>query len=195
MIGTFSFGFLLDNPNWPRPKRAKIGVFLIASLIVGIYAGEAGWLFSVIPKTEPESKPAYDWTDPSFAGFFVIFVIFNLLGAVAPVYVAWLLSSLTNDPRKSGAYAGLIRSVMAGGTAIGFGIAASGVSVRSQFITHITCQFLAVAPQIWVAFMYVTETNYGKEELVIVPENVLVGLEGDKTVQETVQQVFDEKNA
>jgi hypothetical protein len=63
------------------------------------------------------------------------------------VYVAWLLSSLTNDPKKSDAYAGLLRSVMAAGVAVGFGIAASGVTVRVQFITRITCQYLAIIPQ------------------------------------------------
>jgi len=175
--------------------RAKIGITMIALLIFGIYSGEAGWLFSVIPQTQPESKPAYDWTDSSFAGFLVIFVIFNLLGAVAPVYVAWLLASLTNDPKKSGHYAGLLRSVMAAGTAIGFGIAAAGVSIRTQFIAHITLQFLAVFPQAFVAVMCVTDTNYFKEDDVIVPKHFVDMLEGTKVIDAplTVQNMDVDK--
>ncbi|KAH8646240.1 hypothetical protein BX600DRAFT_519078 [Xylariales sp. PMI_506] len=183
VIATYGFGLILDNHSWSRPKRARIGILLMSLLIIGIYSGEAGWLFAVIPPDEPESKPAYDWTSSSFPGFFVIFVIFNTLGAVAPVYLSWLLSSLTNDPKKSGAYAGLLRSVMAAGVAIGFGIAAAGVSSRVQFIIQITCQFLAIGPQAWVAFRYVTDTNYGKEEMVIVP----------KAIAETIEVYPDSK--
>lgn len=147
---------------------------VIALMTFSVYAGEAGWLFSVIPQSEPESIPAYDWTNARFAGFFVLFIIFTVLGQLIPIYIGWLLASLTNDPKKSGAYAGLIKSVMAAGTAVGFGIAASGVSVRDQFITHITCQLLAVFPQAWVAFKYVTETNYGLEAAVIIPHDVQI---------------------
>ncbi|OJJ45198.1 hypothetical protein ASPZODRAFT_2109441 [Penicilliopsis zonata CBS 506.65] len=177
VIATLGFGLLLDHPAWPRRVRAKVGILLMSLLIFGIYSGEAGWLFRVISAAELASEPAYDWTDPSFAGFFVIFVVFNTLGSVAPVYIAWLLASLTNDPKKSAAYAGLLRSAMAAGVAIGFGIASAGVTIRTQFVIQIVTQFLAIGPQIWVAFRYVRDTNYGLEDDVIIPEEVLEGIE------------------
>lgn len=165
-------GALLDFPRLTRPARAKVGFLVLASITVGIYSGEGAWLFSVIPQDQPQSVPAYDWTSSHFPGFFVLSVLFNTLGAIGPVYIAWLLASLTNDPRKSGHYAGLIRSTMAAGTAVAFGIAAGGTSYRHQWIIHITLQFAAMVPEAVVAFTQITETNYGLEADVIIPEKI-----------------------
>jgi len=165
-------GSLLDIPWLTRPTRARLGLVVIATITIGIYSGEGGWLFDAIPYDEPESNPAYDWTSSHFPGFFVLAVLFNMLGAIGPVYIAWLLTSLTNDPRKSAHYAGLIRSVMAAGTAVAFGVAAGGTSYRHQWIVHTVLQFVAIVPQTYVAFTQVTETNYGLEADVIIPEKV-----------------------
>jgi hypothetical protein len=165
-------GSLLDFPGLSRSTRGKIGFSVLAALTLGIYAGEAGWLFSVIPQTEPASNPAYDWTSPEFPGFFILYELFGVLGAVGPVFTGWVFASLTNDPKRSGHYAGLIRSVMAGGVCIAFGIAAGGVTTRHQFIVHIVLQFLALIPQGFVVFTQVNETNYGLEGTVIVPKKV-----------------------
>ncbi|EXJ85985.1 hypothetical protein A1O1_06354 [Capronia coronata CBS 617.96] len=176
-IGAFSMGMLLDWPRLSRPTRARVGFCVLASIIVSIYSGEGGWLYNDLPQDEPEDNPAYDWTSSHFAGFFVLDVLFSTVGAMSPVYVAWLLASLTNDPRKSGQYAGLIRSVMAAGTAVAFGIAAGGTSDRHQWIVHTVLQFAALVPQAVVAFTQITETNYGKEELVIIPESIVPEIE------------------
>ena len=172
-----SMGTLLDSPGLSRSTRAKIGYSVLAALTIGIYAGEAGWLFSVIPSSEPASNPAYDWTSPHFPGFFVLYELFSVLGAVSPVFAGWCFASLTNDPKKSGAYAGFIRSTMAAGVCIAFGIAAGGVSTRHQFIVHITLQLLALFPQGYVALTQITETNYGLEGAVIIPELIAHQLE------------------
>ncbi|OKL60161.1 hypothetical protein UA08_04897 [Talaromyces atroroseus] len=176
LLSALGMGALLDYKGLSRPLRAKIGFAIVASLTISIYAGEAGWLFSVIPPSQPEDNPAYDWTSSHFPGFFIIYEFFQILGSIGPVYVVWTLASLTNDPKKSAHYAGLIRAVMAAGVSVAFGIAAAGVSERHQFIVHMVLQYCALVPQGVVALTQVTITNYGLEGTVIVPREIAAAL-------------------
>lgn len=102
-----------------------------------------------------------------------------------------LISCFTNEPRRVGHYAGFMRSGMACGTTVFFGIAAAGVSIqyvapglffslsfrqltfpRTQVIVHFACQVASLFPVIIVIAKYVTNTNYlAEKDIVFIPKH------------------------
>jgi hypothetical protein len=159
VFATIGFGNILDYEGWTRPQRAKVGFYIIATLTIATYSGQAGWMYSAISQKEPQDAPLHDFTSSFFAGYFLLYILFNTLNACIPEYFAWVLAALANNPRQSGIYAGLLRSIIAAGTAVGFGMSVAKVDVRRQFIACFACQSLALLPQAWISWRYVTETS------------------------------------
>lgn len=74
---SFFMTWILDSPRFGQRKtRALLGITVMGVITLGICAAEAGWLaVNGIDRTAP--GPSVDWTDPTFAGPFVIYVIYG----------------------------------------------------------------------------------------------------------------------
>ncbi|CDK28040.1 unnamed protein product [Kuraishia capsulata CBS 1993] len=184
MVFASALSQVLDLKYVTRPTRAKIGFAIVACFVIGGYMGEGIWLYHTLPSTQPESVPAYDFTSSSFGGFMICYILLSCSTIIYPVYLGWLVGTYSNDPTITSYYAGFIRSMSACGAAIAFGMAAANtISIRKQYIIHCSVSIFSLIPLLYCAVKYVTETNYGKEENVIIPEHWVKALgveaEGD----------------
>lgn len=75
--GSLGMTFILDNPRFgPRKTRALIGISVMGAITLGICSAEAAWLVQHnIDRNVP--GPSTDWSDPEFAGAFVIYTIYG----------------------------------------------------------------------------------------------------------------------
>lgn len=69
--------YILDNPRFGlRRTRALIGITAMSAVTLGICSAEAGWLAK--RKIDRDvTGPSIDWSDPEFAGAFVIYTIYG----------------------------------------------------------------------------------------------------------------------
>ncbi len=74
--------------RFSRKTRAYAGYAILFTCVVAAYAGETGWFFSH-PRGFLTVANGVDWTDSGFGGFFVIFLIFQIAAAIAPMYLCW----------------------------------------------------------------------------------------------------------
>ncbi len=151
LLSFIAFQAIMDLERLSRRARAYLGLAILSTLLTCAYSGEVGWMMS-LPADALTIDNGVDWKDSKFAGFFVLYLLFQISLAIGPMYMAWLvfclfsselpflqladslafriISTFTNEPRRVAHYAGFLRSIMACGTAIFFGVAASGVSLQ-----------------------------------------------------------------
>ncbi|KAI1623022.1 hypothetical protein EDD37DRAFT_633617 [Exophiala viscosa] len=171
LLAFIGFQYILDLERLSRKARAYAGFGILFTVLVAAYSGEAGWFFSH-PSGFLTVANGVDWTESGFGGFFVLFLLFQIAAAIGPMYLCWLISTFTNEPRRVGYYAGFMRSGMACGTAAFFGVAASGVSLEKQVIAHFVCQVCSLFPVFYLVTKYVTATNYLEEkDIVFIPSH------------------------
>jgi hypothetical protein len=88
MIILYVFPKLLDNERLSRKARAYSGLAVFFTVTAAAYIGELSWMYTR-PKGTFLKANGVDWTDSRFAPWFIIFILFQLSIAVAPMYVSW----------------------------------------------------------------------------------------------------------
>ncbi|KAL5335483.1 major facilitator superfamily domain-containing protein [Aspergillus crustosus] len=165
--------FILDNPRYfgKRRTRALIGISVMSAITLGICSAEAAWLVQHrIDRNQP--GPSTDWTDPDFAGAFVIYVIYGSVYSIYQIATQYVICSLTNDPEVLARYASVFRGMTALGMMFSFIIDGNGGTYTTQLSFQFACYFVGIVFLYIVTLCYVTETNYFREETVIVPKSV-----------------------
>lgn len=84
------------------------------------------------------------------------------------------MGALSNDPAKLARYCSLVPALQAAGIAIAFGIDAVKPAYWKEFTVWITLFVAAFGCLYYLAAFHITETNYFKEENVIVPVHVAI---------------------
>ncbi|KIX99216.1 uncharacterized protein Z520_04792 [Fonsecaea multimorphosa CBS 102226] len=167
ILGFMSMRMILDTEKLSRKARAYLGFAYMFTTLLAAYAGELGWMYTRPSGTFTQTN-GVDWTDPGFAGFFVIFQLFQLSVTSVPMFISWLVMTITNEPMRVGRYAGLLKGGTASGIAAFFGVAASGtVSLQHQSIAQFVAQVGSALPVLYYIGKYVTETNYEVEKDVV----------------------------
>lgn len=112
-----------------------------------------------------------DWTDGRrFAGPFVLYMF---LGASYPMFqnfLIWVYSTFSNEPRTLGRYSGYFKGVQAFGTATAFEIDSRYVPFLHQAIVYATLMLGGLGLASVSVYRYTSDTRYGQEEGVVVPE-------------------------
>jgi hypothetical protein len=112
-----------------------------------------------------------DWNDRhNLVALLPIYICIGCCWAMFQGYIQWLVATFSNEPSRLGRFSGYLESLRALGFAVAFGIDSNSVA----FITEAAAYFsLTIAGLILCgvsAYLYTMETEYGKEEDVIVPE-------------------------
>lgn len=119
IVGAYVFGFALDFKGVRRTTRAKAAWGALFSTIMIIWG--CGYMFQ---KTytrewaEDKSNPKKDWSDPGYAGPFVLYMFYGFSDAAWQTCVYWFMGALTNNGRKLANFAGFYKGIQSAGGAI-----------------------------------------------------------------------------
>ncbi|EED17435.1 conserved hypothetical protein [Talaromyces stipitatus ATCC 10500] len=182
---TLFMGFLLDTERLgSRRKRAFMGITFDAVWITGTYTAQTVWLASWKFDRSVEG-PAIDCTDSAYAGAVVIYMFFAAQYGIFQNVVLYVVGTLTNDPRKLAAMGGFFVAWLSAGTAVSFGVDATAQPYENENAAYFALTTLCWPILYFITWKCTTDTNYMKEDTVIVPIHVRkeIGLDG---VEDTV---------
>ncbi|KIW92582.1 uncharacterized protein Z519_06429 [Cladophialophora bantiana CBS 173.52] len=169
---SFGMTYILDNPRFGRRKtRALIGISVMSAITLAICAAEAAWL-AEHHLDRNERGPSTDWTDSAFAGAFVIYVIYGSVYSIYQIATQYVICALTNDPERLARRASCFRGTTALGMMFSFIIDGNGGTYITQLSFQFACYFVGILFLYTVTMFYVSDTNYFREETVIVPKHI-----------------------
>lgn len=129
------------------------------------------YFLTVNPINRKRPSPKIDWTDNlEFVKVLFLFIAIGLCHALYQFYHIWLCSTLSNEPRKLGRLNGYISALRLTGLAAAYGFDSHKVSFLVEAEVYFTLLMVGSVLSLLAAFKYATDTNYGKEDLVIIPE-------------------------
>jgi NADH:ubiquinone oxidoreductase subunit 6 (subunit J) len=88
ILGFVTMRMILDTEKLSRKARAYLGFAYMFTTLLVAYAGELGWMFTRPSGTFTQAN-GVDFTDSGFAGFFVIFQLFQLSVTSVPMFISW----------------------------------------------------------------------------------------------------------
>lgn len=179
-----AFAYIMDTRRISsRRARGLLGVSVIGIISIGAIAGLLAWIIKNDVDDLVAGAPV-DWTDKAFASAFILYLLFGVVYACFQITVQWTLASLTNEPSLCARYAGAFKGTVSLGMCLSFVVDAQGMSYRNQAIMQLVLYALGVVCLAYVVSVYVKETNYGHEPMVIVPETVDCALQAKMEIQQ-----------
>lgn len=109
----------------------------MGTVAVAAASGLAAWI-SIHGVDELSVAAGKDWTDPSFAGLFVIYIMFGGIYSGYQLVVEYVLSSLSNNPAMIAPMSGIIRGLSSLGMCISF----SFNTVKVKYLTQTLVQLV-----------------------------------------------------
>ena len=155
-----------------RRSRGLVGVGIMGTITLAASAGLTAWIKKNNVNRQTTAPPGVDWTDPSFGPGFVLYLLFGIVYATYQICVQWVLASLTNDPSLCARYAGFFKGTTSLGMCISFVMDAKNVSYMNQLIVQFVLYAVGLTMLIGIIWHYVADTNYFKEDDVIVPHHI-----------------------
>lgn len=174
---TLFVGYILSNEKFgSRRKRALIAITFDAVWITGAYVAQTAWLASwKFNRSVP--GPSIDCSDQSYIGAVVIYMLYAAQYGMFQNLVLWILGTLSNDPAKSGAMAGLFVGLLSAGTAVSFGVDATAPPYENENAAWFSMATLCWPILTYIAWTCVKDTNYLEEDSVVVPIHMRKKLE------------------
>ncbi|KAF9930999.1 hypothetical protein FBU30_011004 [Linnemannia zychae] len=119
IVGALVFGHLLDRLPWKRPKRAMLGLWIVAVLFMATWLGA----FMVQVKYQWQRNSfntrLIDWGHGStYSELLVIYTMFGFCDAAFAVYCYWLMGALSNKHDELSRYAGFFKAIQSLGSAV-----------------------------------------------------------------------------
>lgn len=166
---TLIMGWILSSERLgSRKKRAYIGIAFDAIWITGAYIAQTAWLASWKFDRTIEG-PSIDVTEQAYAGAVVVYMMYAAQYGMFQNLVLWMLGTFTNDPSQSASMAGLFVGFLSAGTAVSFGVDATAQPYENENAAWFALATLCWPIMAFVAWKCVTDTNYNKEENVVIP--------------------------
>ncbi|KAI9240023.1 MAG: major facilitator superfamily domain-containing protein [Podila humilis] len=109
VIASLLFARLLDNPNWTRRTRARYGFFVLAALLIIVYAG--GIAFQSTIGIGNGGFKDYDMvnTTGEWIKFWLLFFGYGATDALFQGYAYWIMGALSNDIHVVARYVGFYK--------------------------------------------------------------------------------------
>ncbi|KAA8642202.1 hypothetical protein EYZ11_009211 [Aspergillus tanneri] len=114
MVGALVFGYTLDMKYYSRPMRARINLFLLFSITMGIWGG--GYAFQKQYTRETVLEPK-DFTSSGYVGPMFLYMFYGFYDAAFQTCAYWFMGSLTNNGRKLANFAGFYKGIQSAGAA------------------------------------------------------------------------------
>ncbi|RAH70865.1 unc-93 family MFS transporter [Aspergillus aculeatinus CBS 121060] len=132
MLGAFVFGQLLDLKFLSRPTRARLNLFLLLVLTMGVWGG--GYAFQKT-YTRETVKADTDWTSHGFVGPMFLYMFYGFYDAAFQTCAYWFMGSLTNNGRKLANFAGFYKGIQSAGAAGMWRLDAENTPFMTEFAT------------------------------------------------------------
>jgi MFS family permease len=137
IVGAYVFGFALDYRGLRRTVRAKVAWGALFALIMVVWG--AGYKFqTTYDRAFGESKTIKkkDWSDPGFAGPFILYMFYGFSDAAWQTCVYWFMGSLTNNGRKLANFAGFYKGIQSAGGAITWALDDNKIPYMNMFASN-----------------------------------------------------------
>ncbi|KIW32554.1 uncharacterized protein PV07_04085 [Cladophialophora immunda] len=163
---------IADSRRFGRRTRAFILTTFVLIFVLG------GLIGAIILTAGPDYRdrslagPSIDWSESRYASRCVLYIVWGISYGMFFQLRLWFMGALSNDPIKLGRYSSLIPCLQAAGITVAFGIDSAKTTYWKQIVVWFTLFGAAFACLYYLAAFHITETNYFKEEAVIVPLDV-----------------------
>lgn len=151
IIGALVIGYLLDRIPMKRPKRAMLGLLVIALLFM------ATWIAALMVQLEhnwerklpPKDKLIDFEHGGNYTGLVAIYSMFGFCDAAFAVYCYWLMGALSNKHDELSRYAGFFKSIQSLGSAV----AAPLDLAQTPFLAYLITNWILCALSIAAMFL------------------------------------------
>ncbi|KAI5207369.1 MFS general substrate transporter [Aureobasidium subglaciale] len=144
-VGCFGLGFVLDMKSLSQRQRARVGLFVVVILNLGVY------IWSIVMQAKFNSSPPsrIDWDDALYPSAFLPYFFVQTTGPLSQSYMYWLLSSFATDAQANVRNGAAFRCLEAVGQAISYGMnTQTEASPMIGFCVSFGLMALATAPMI-----------------------------------------------
>ncbi|KAK3809592.1 MAG: major facilitator superfamily domain-containing protein [Benniella sp.] len=148
IIGALLLGYLLDRIPVKRPRRALLGLLVIAILFMATWI--AAFMVQTKHKWERRPRKQSDLIDyehgSNYTGLLAIYAMFGFCDAAFAVYCYWLMGALSNKHDELSRYAGFFKSIQSLGSAVAAPLDLAQTPLLAFLITNwILCAFSIAA--------------------------------------------------
>ncbi|KAF9174214.1 hypothetical protein BGX21_011623 [Mortierella sp. AD011] len=159
IIGALLIGYLLDRMPVRRPKRAMIGLLIVALLFM------ATWIAALIVQLKHRwerrvlhRNELIDYGHGSYVGLGFIYGMFGFCDAAFAVFCYWLMGALSNKYDELSRYAGFFKSIQSLGSAVAAPLDLAQTPFQAYLITNWIICALSIAAMFLVC-RTVTDTT------------------------------------
>jgi len=166
IIGALIIGFTLDIKFLSRRNRGYLGLAIVTSLTVIVWAIGLSWQVS-FSRESVLTKISYK--DADYTGKGALFFFYYFSDSCFQALAYWIMSAMTNDPFKLARYAGFYKAIQSAGSAGSFGMDA----VSTPFLNEILGSWVLTLVSLPLAFLVIRtikETNYDDEQTTYVDD-------------------------
>ncbi|KAF9285420.1 hypothetical protein BGZ68_003902 [Mortierella alpina] len=138
IIGALVLGYLLDRIPVKRPKRAKLGLLVIALLFMATWI--AALMMQLKHKWERKALQRKELIDyghgTNYTGLLAIYAMFGFCDAAFAVYCFWIMGALSNKHDELSRYAGFFKSIQSLGSAVAAPLDLAQTPLLAYLITN-----------------------------------------------------------
>ncbi|KAF7967169.1 hypothetical protein HWV62_13181 [Athelia sp. TMB] len=166
IIGALLIGFVLDIKYLGRRNRGFLGLAIVTSLTVIVWAIGLSWQSTFTRETK---FTFINYKDSNYKGKGALFFFYYFSDSCYQALAYWIMSAMTNDPFKLARYAGFYKAIQSAGSAGSFGMDA----VATPFLNEILGSWILTLVSFPLAFLVlrtIKETNYEDEQTVYVDD-------------------------
>ncbi|KAF9281389.1 hypothetical protein BGZ74_002362 [Mortierella antarctica] len=165
IVGALVIGYLLDRLPMKRPKRAMLGLLVIALLFM------ATWIAALMVqlkhdwqrKPPPPEKLIDFQHGRSYTGLVAIYGMFGFCDAAFAVYCYWLMGALSNKHDELSRYAGFFKSIQSLGSAVAAPLDLAETPLLAYLITNWILCALSIAAMFLVC-RTITDTTIDPDQ-------------------------------
>ncbi|THY70220.1 MFS general substrate transporter [Aureobasidium pullulans] len=145
IVGCFGLGFILDMKSLSQRQRARVGLFIVVILNLGVYI----WSIIMQVRFNANDPGRIDWDDSLYPTSFLPYFFVQTTGPLSQSYMYWLLSSFATDAQANVRNGAAFRCLEAIGQAISYGMnTQTEASPLIGFCVSFGLMALATAPMI-----------------------------------------------
>ncbi|KAF9187276.1 hypothetical protein BGZ51_001433 [Haplosporangium sp. Z 767] len=165
IIGALVIGYLLDRIPVKRPKRAKLGLLVIALLFMATWV--AALMVQLKHKWERKALRKSELIDyehgGNYTGLLAIYTMFGFCDAAFAVYCYWLMGALSNKHDELSRYAGFFKSIQSLGSAVAAPLDLAQTPLQAYLITNWILCAVSIAAMFLVC-RTITDTTIEHDE-------------------------------
>ncbi|KAG0287221.1 hypothetical protein BGZ96_008835 [Linnemannia gamsii] len=161
IVGALVIGHLLDRLPWKRPKRAMLGLWVVAILFM------ATWLGAFLMQTKHKWQRKVNYPDTHlidyehgkiYSELLTIFTMFGFCDAAFAVYCYWLMGALSNKHDELSRYAGFFKAIQSLGSAVAAPLDLAQTPLNAYLITNWVLCGVSI-PAMFLVCRTVTDTT------------------------------------